>query len=419
MIKTKFIHVLGTSALVSALAMSASAADPQVEVMHFWTSGGEAKALNVIKTALDSQGVDWKDAPIAGGGGDNAKTVMRARIAAGNPPTAMLMLGQEIIDWANEGMLTDVNTAANQGNWDKVLPNSVQTFTKVNGNYVSVPTNIHRVNMVWANSTAFKKIGADVPKTWVEFNQLAPKFQAAGIIPLAHGGQAWQDMTLFDSVVLGIGGPNFYRQVFVEQNIQAINSQTMEKVFDQMRLLSGMLDPNYPGRDWNLATGMVIRGEAAMQIMGDWAKGEFTASGKVANQDFHCFPSPGTTQDFLVNSFSMFEQGNRDLKSAQAAMASAIMDPEVQVQFNLAKGSIPARTDADMSAFDACSRSTMADLKSSSASDRSLPTFAFTHAASSDMVGAFTDVVTAHFNDPKMTSKSAIKQLAKAVKSVM
>lgn len=411
--------------LLASMAISGSqlalASDANVEVMHFWTSGGEAKALSVVKDALDEQGIAWKDSPIAGGGGDNAKTVMRARIFSGNPPTAMLMLGQEIIDWANEGLLTDVNAAAEQGNWDNVLPEAVQTFTKVDGNYVSVPTNIHRVNMVWANKASFEKIGADVPTTWAEFNALADDFRAAGIIPLAHGGQAWQDMTLFDSVVLGIGGQDFYQRLFVEQDLSAIESSTMTQVFDQMRTLSTMVDDNFAGRDWNIATSMVIRGEAAMQVMGDWAKGEFSVAGKQPNEDFLCFASPGTRDHFifLVNSFSMFEQKDPALKQSQLAMANAIMQPQVQVDFNLAKGAVPARLDTDMNAFDACAKATMSDLQSSSANNTSVPTFAFTHAAGSHVVGAFTDVVTLHFNSPEMSSAEAAEQLKLALQSVL
>lgn len=413
--------LLLVSSLIFALGQPVYAANTDVEVMHFWTSGGEAKALAVVKDALDDQGIGWKDVPIAGGGGDNAKTVMRARIVAGNPPTAMLMLGQEILDWANEGLLTDVNSVAKAENWDQILPSAVQSFTKINGDYVSVPTNVHRVNMVWANKAAFDKIGAEIPTNWTEFNALSARFKAANIIPLAHGGQAWQDMTLFDSVVLGVGGQDFYKQLLMQQDAAAVDSPQMIAVFDQMRLLSKMVDDNSPGRDWNIATSMVIKGDAAMQIMGDWAKGEFSIAGQQPNEDFLCFPAPGTQDNFifLVNSFSMFEQKDKALKQSQLAMANAIMQPSVQVAFNLAKGSVPARQDVDMSNFDACAQATMKDLRNDSQRGTAVPTFAFTHAADGAIVGAFTDVVTAHFNNPDMTSAEAAAQLKKALASVL
>jgi glucose/mannose transport system substrate-binding protein len=88
---------------------------------------------------------------------------------------------------------------------------------------------------------------------------------------------------------------------------------------------------------------MVINGEAAMQIMGDWAKGEFTNAGKTAGTDFLCLPAPSATGDFvfLVNSLSMFTQSDPDAAAAQETLAAAITDPAVQTAFNVRKGSIP------------------------------------------------------------------------------
>ena len=89
-------------ALAVGLAPAAQAAE-EVEVLHWWTSGGEAAALNVLKQDLEGQGVTWQDMPIAGGGGSEAMTVLRARVTAGNPPTAVQMLGFDIQDWGRRG----------------------------------------------------------------------------------------------------------------------------------------------------------------------------------------------------------------------------------------------------------------------------------------------------------------------------
>ncbi len=97
-------------------------------------------------------GVAWTDAPVAGGGGDAAKTALQARIASGNPPAAMLMLGQAILDWSGEGMLGNVDAIAAAEGWDAALPQAVKDFTKVDGHYVSVPTNVHRTDMIWASA---------------------------------------------------------------------------------------------------------------------------------------------------------------------------------------------------------------------------------------------------------------------------
>lgn len=400
--------------------LSVAHAEPAVEVMHFWTSGGEVAALSAVRDKVVASGVTWKDSPIAGGGGDQAKTALQARIASGNPPTAMLMLGQNIIDWANQGLLGNVDELAKTENRDQKLSKAVQDFTKVNGHYVSVPTNVHRTDMIWVSTAAFKKIGAEFPKTWEELNALAPRFRDAGIIPLAHGGQAWQEAYMFEAVVAGVGGADFYRKALVELDDASLRGETMVAVFDELATLRGMIDENASGRDWNLAKAMVINGQAAMQIMGDWAKGEFGNAGKKPGDDYACIAVPKGKGDafvYLVNSLSLFSQKSDDGTKGQQVLASAIMDPEVQIKFNQAKGAIPARMDIDLSSMDSCAQATSAALSSNDKSGTAVPTFAGTHAANAAVVSAATDAITEFFNSKKSGAEGA-ELLADAVAAV-
>ena len=132
------------------------------------------------------------------------------------------------------------------------------------------------------------------------------------MIPLAHGGQNWQDFTTFEDVAMGVGGPDFYRKALVQLDAGTINGPTMIKVLETYKKIKQYTDKNAPGRDWNLATAMVIKGEAGLQLMGDWAKGEFLAAGKVPGKDFVCVAAPGTAKDFTFNidSFAMFKLKN-------------------------------------------------------------------------------------------------------------
>ena len=407
-----------TMAILLGMTVTAALAEPSVEVMHFWISGGEAAALSAVRDKVVSEGVKWTDAPVAGGGGDAAKTALQARVASGNPPAAMLMLGQNVIDWANEGLLGNVDALAAAQGWDAVLPQAVKDFTKIGGHYVSVPTNVHRTDMIWASKAAFDKIGAPYPTTWVELNALAPKFLAAGIIPLAHGGQSWQEAYMFESVALRVGGAEFYRKSLADLDDATLRGPDMVKVFDDLMQLRGMIDKNAPGRDWNLASAMVINGEAAMQIMGDWAKGEFTNAGKVSGDDYACIPAPKANGKpgfvYLVYSLSLFTQTDPDLIRGQEVLASAIMNKDVQVAFNKVKAATPARTDADMSGLDACAQATAADLAAADAAGTAVPTFAGTHAANATIVGAATDAITGFFNSD-MTADARATVLADAI----
>jgi len=157
---------------------------------------------------------------------------------------------------------------------------------KYHGHYVAVPVNVHRINWMWCNPDVFKKAGARIPTTWAEFEVAAKKIQEAGFIPVAWGGEPWQEATVFETIVAGIGGTDFYKKTMIQADPEALNSPTMVKVLETLRMVKQYTDPGAPGRAWNLATAMVIKGEAAMQFMGDWAKGEFVAAGKKADVDY-------------------------------------------------------------------------------------------------------------------------------------
>jgi glucose/mannose transport system substrate-binding protein len=407
------------SLVASFIGMGTAHAQEQaVEVVHWWTSGGEAAALNVLKEDMQKRGYGWKDSPIAGGGGEQARTVLRARVAAGNPPDAMQMLGFTILDYAEEGLLGDLSSVATKEGWDKVVPAPLARFSKNSkGQWVAAPVNIHRTNWIWANKKIFDELKISPPKTFDELMAISAKIKKAGYIPLAHGGQPWQEATIFDSAVVSAGGPEFYRKAMIELNKEALGSKTMEKAFDQMRQLRTLVDSNFSGRDWNLATAMVINGKAAMQIMGDWAKGEFIKAGKKPNVDFLCFQYPGTEGTFTFNTdqFAMFKVGEKQAVG-QLVLASAIMSPNFQEAFNLAKGSIPARTDVPDTKFEACGKKSMADLKTAIKNNSMLGSFAHGHAMPDSVKGAIYDVVTKFFNSGG-SSADAVKQLVQAVEA--
>ncbi|WP_038144003.1 ABC transporter substrate-binding protein [Thioclava atlantica] len=401
---------------IAALAVSGAArAEGTVEVLHWWTSGGEAKAVGELKSAFEAQGGTWIDSPIAGGGGDAAMTALRARVVAGNPPTAVQLKGPGIQEWAEQGALNDVQGVAESENWDSVLPPVLASIMKYDGKYVAAPVNIHRVDWMWANPKLLADAGIEtMPTTWDEFNAVADKLMEAGITPLAHGGQPWQDATVFEDVVLGIGGAEFYRKALVELDQEALTSDTMVASFDQLRKLRGYVDPNFPGRDWNLATAMVMRGEAAFQIMGDWAKGEFLAAGKVPGEDFLCIPTPGNGFVLNSDSFTFFKVSGEENLKGQQVLASLIMSPDFQKTFNLAKGSIPARTDVPLDEFDMCAKKSHEDLLAAIENDTLVPSMAHEMAIPRSVRGEFLDLVTEFFNSD-MDSATAVKRLSDAV----
>ena len=410
---------LSTAIVTAAMMLTSGAAiaQEQVEVLHWWTSGGEAAALNVLKEDLQGQGIGWLDMPVAGGGGEGAMTVLRARVTAGSPPTAVQMLGFDILDWAAEGALGNLDEIASAEGWDAVVPAALQGFAKYDGHWVSAPVNVHSTNWVWANKAILDELGLAQPTTWDEFVAAMQAAKDAGYVALAHGGQPWQEATVFDSIVVGAGGPEFYKRAFIDLDQEALGGPEMVEAFKRMETLRGFVDDNFSGRDWNLASAMVINQEAAFQIMGDWAKGEFLRAEKVPGTDFLCFRVPGSegTVTFNADQFAMFNV-NEGFRAAQQKMASAIMSPEFQIAFNTVKGSVPARTDVAGDQFDACGQQGMAELAAAAEAGTLLGSMAHGHANPAAVKNAIYDVVTAHFNG-EYDAETAAQELAIAVES--
>jgi glucose/mannose transport system substrate-binding protein len=397
----------------------ASAQAGQVEVMHWWTSGGEAKSIAVLKGMVEDAGHTWKDFAVAGGGGENAMTVLRSRAVSGNAPASAQIKGLEIQEWGDLGFLADLTPVAEAQNWETVLPSVVSDVMKHEGKYVAAPVNVHRVNWMWANKSVFDDNGLEVPTSLKELWKVSDTLKAKGITPIAHGGQPWQDTTTFESIVLSLGGADFFAKAFVEHDVKTLESKTMKTAFDEFRKVKGYIDKGAPGRDWNVATSMVIKGEAAMQFMGDWAKGEFTAANKKPGVDYYCVPFPGTDGEFTFNidSLAMFKQNNAENEKAQMKMAELVVSPKFQETFNLNKGSIPVRLDQDMSPFDACALAAMDTFKSTAKSGKGLvPSMAHGMSTTSAIGGAIADVVTDFFNSD-MTSDEAVLKLSRAIRA--
>lgn len=410
-------RALAASIAFLTLASASIAQEKKIEVLHMWTSGGEAAAAGVLKDAMAAKGYTWTDTPAIGT--EALNQVLRSRVASQTAPGAVDLHSQEIGPWVTEGALTDLSSLATKGNWDNVMSKAIIPYVKRDGAYYAVPTEMHRANWLWYNKKVFDKLGLQPPKTLDEFKAVAEKLRAAGVIPLAIGGQNWQEATLFESILVAIAGPDFYRKAIMEQDEAALSSDTMVKVFDEFRSMNKYTDPNFPGRDWNIATQMVMSGTAGMQVLGDYAKGEFDNAKLKVNVDFGCAPAPGTAGTYLsvVDAFGFFLNSNESVKQAQLQLAEVIMDPEVQLAFSIKKGSIPARTDVKVDKLDACGQAAYKDRGEAEAAGKIFPSVAHFEAWPAAKSGVFMDVISTFFEKPSMSSKDAVAQLVSGLKS--
>ncbi|MCX4027503.1 carbohydrate ABC transporter substrate-binding protein [Endozoicomonas sp. SM1973] len=412
-VKQRFFPMLG--ALILMLSQISVAGE--VEVLHWWTSGGEARSLDVLKQKLVKQGHSWKDFAVVGGSGDKAMAVLKSRALSGFPPTATQILGHHIQEWGKLGLLTNLDKIANEQKWEAILPDFVRKLVSYGGHYVAVPVNVHRVNWLWVNPRLFKQAGAKIPTNLDEFWVTLETLKKAGITPIAHGDQSWQNSTVFELLMLAMNGAEFYVKAFVELDNVSLTSEKMVNVFTAFRKLKQYMDPNTLDRDWNAATSMVINGKAAMQIMGDWAKGEFITEKKQLGKDYLCVSIPSTSMSFpyVVDSFIMFEISDPENKKAQADLVKNILNKEFQQTFNMNKGSIPVRQDMVLDNFDACAKESKKVLTSKDA--KIIPSLSHGMAVTTYTQNAIFEVITEFFRNDKISPKEATRQLGAAVQA--
>jgi glucose/mannose transport system substrate-binding protein len=392
-----------------AVGPALAVAQEKAEVLHWWTSGGESAAVKVFADEFNKEGGEWVDTAIAGGA--NARTAGINRIVGGNPPTVMQFnTGKQFDELVANGMLRDLDDVAAAGKWNDVLPPAIITAI-TRGDVYAVPVNIHGENWLWYNTKVIADAGLEPPKTFEDLIALGPKLAEKGIIPLAQGGQPWQERLLFDAVLLAQAGPDTFKAVYGDSNVDAASGAEFRKAADTFAALRGLVDPGSPGRNWNDATGLVITGKAAAQVMGDWAKGEFIAAGLTPGKEYGCVSLPGG----YVMGGDVFVFPKTDDKAALAAqtkMAELMMSPKVQIEFNKKKGSVPVRLDVDVSSMDECAQKGMATLKDPA---KQIPSINFL--ASPDLRGAVEDVVTQFWNTSSMTPDEFVTKFVGAMKA--
>jgi glucose/mannose transport system substrate-binding protein len=346
--------LLGASALGAGLATSAGAVE--LEVSHWWTSGGEAAAVAKLAEAWNATGHTWLDGAIAGGGG-TARPIITSRILGGDPMDAFQFNhGQQAQEMIQEGLLLDLTDVAEANNWEEVInPPSLLDACTYEGRVYCAPLNIHSSQWLWLSHDAFEKAGVPVPTNWDEFAAAAPALREAGIQPLAMGQQPWQPNLAFGAMAIAIAGIDAWSRVNINKDESVVMGPEYTKVFEAAAQAREM-SQGATMQDWNQATAMVLNGEAGGQIMGDWAQGEFAVAGQVAGQDYTCLPGLGANEvlDTGGDAFYFPAQDDPEVTAAQKELAALFVSPEVQVSFNLVKGSLPIRGDVDLAAANDC-----------------------------------------------------------------
>ncbi|MGF1767557.1 ABC transporter substrate-binding protein [Enterovibrio makurazakiensis] len=405
-------HVLFASLL---LATGTPTLATSVELLHWWTSKGEQLALQELESALEKQGFSLASTPVRGGGGDTAMTVLQARAIAGNPPEMALIEGPGIQSWATLGFVTDLHKVATKQQWQARFPDIATRINTYKGHFVAAPVNIHRVNWLWANKTVFDQHNLTPPTTWSEFFLVADTLKQKGIPALSIGNEHWQLAVLFEVLALGLYGSDFYRDLLIDFDESLVSSQKTVDLFKTFRQLKPYMTDPSATISWDSATFNVAEGKAAMQLQGDWVKGELSALGYVPNTDYYCLPAPGTHNAFIYNvdSFVLFRQRTETSDRMANQLAETIVSAEFQSRFNQRKGSIPILNDVDMSPFDVCAKASKQQFDHAQANDSLLPSMSDSMAVSPQRQEAMLELINHYFNDDSFTEEEAISQLMK------
>ena len=348
--------VLKSLLVGTALTCASAASAIELEVTHWWTSGGEAAAVTELAKAWDATGNTWLDGAIAGSGGV-ARPIIISRILGGDPMAAtQLNHGRQAEELIEAGLMLDLTDIAEAGGWkDIVKPSGLLDACTLDGKIYCVPINIHSWQWLWLSNQAFADAGVDTPTNWEEFAASADALRAAGKVPLAMGAQGWQQSGAFGVIAVAIAGSDAWRAVNVDKNAEVAAGPEYSKVFEAAVAARDMAkDGNV--QDWNQATNMVITGAAGGQIMGDWAQGEFAVAEQVAGTDYSCLPGLGVTELLSTGGDAFYFPVLTDEAqiAAQSELAALMLRPDTQVAFNLAKGSLPVRGDIDLSAANDC-----------------------------------------------------------------
>lgn len=373
---------------------TAAGGKEKVEVFSWWTTGGEAAGLDKLIAKFNAEHPDWEvfNAAVAGGAGTNAKAVLKTRMLGGDPPDSFQVhMGHELIDtWVTTGYMEPLDDLFNSEGWTTTFPEGVLEIVSHDGHYWSVPVNIHRSNVLWYNKTAFTDAEVEPPTTFEEFEDAAAKLEAKGYTPLALGdGEPFAASHLFESVLLGTLGADAYGGLWTGDTDW--NGPEVTEALENLKAMLQHVNDDHAALTWSQANDLLIQGDAAMTVMGDWVDGDYTAK---KFTDFGWAPPPGTDGIYLALSDTFGLPKNAPHPEAVKEFLKLLGSAEGQDIFNPLKGSIPARTDAGKPAagekdYDEYLRSAMEDWTS----DTIAPSVVHGAAASEGWASEFTTAI--------------------------
>jgi len=349
------MKILKTNKLLAACLLAALSSAPIVastDISHNWVADSESAAMGVFRDKYVALGGQWQDSTFPDTEASISST--KTRIIGGKPPMALqASLGRVLGDFAEAGMLQNMNNLAANGNWSSNISASMAQMGQFEGQWVAAPVFVDVINWMYTNNDVLAAAGVSAPTTWAEFTASLAKLKAAGKIPLAIGGQSWQEAILFDHVLLSVGGTELYDGL-MSGNPEVLEGNQIRTALEQFVDLRQYTDEGKSGRSWNDTNTLLLSGKAAYFFMGPWASGSYADLGDEGGQ-WSCRLTPWNQgMTIVADGFLFIKVDDAADRKAQNLFAQAVMDPATQIAAAKAKGTLPATTSASASDFSGC-----------------------------------------------------------------
>jgi glucose/mannose transport system substrate-binding protein len=398
--------------IASAIAVGAGGCEAPastrntVEIIDWWVNAGEAPALAALIETFEDQNPDQRILNTALGTSTDARRRIIERMYGGQPPeTFQANGGWDLLTWVLSNNVDNRNgtlTALDSWNdWPSAIPEPVLETVRVDASIYAVPLNIHRVNTLFFNRKVFVDHGVPVPTggtlaTLDDLFTLANTLRVHGLAaPIALGMRdPWTlSLLLFENILVARTGGEGYRRFFLGTD-DVLATPTMTTALTDLTTLLGYTNADAGGITWSQAIDMVRHGDAAMTIMGDWAKGYFLDQARKdqLDVDFGQIPTPGTDGTFVFTTDTFGLPFGARNKEGARALLSLFASVEGQDTFSVIKGSIPARQDAGKGPYDSAALQTIAEFRAVS-DDRMRLVPATAILAPPDYMNAINDVL--------------------------
>ncbi|MGL9617389.1 ABC transporter substrate-binding protein [Bradyrhizobium sp. U531] len=403
-----------------AFARAQGAVKPRLTAISQWSAGSDGAAITALGKKFEEKGGVWQHSPVPGFTTEMMNK-LRAQIMAGDPPACSQLKGPEIAAWSKIAPTLDLDAVVAAAGYEKVVAPDLAKLHKPGGKWIALPLQIYSTNMLFLSKRAMDKAKADkIPVTWAEFNDLAEKMKAGGVpFPVANGGTRPDDGQKFEAALAGIS-PLAYRAAMMNLEKKALEGPEIKAAFAQVRKIADWMDPNVGAQHFSTNLKRFVDGDMGMMIMGGWAQGVLRNAG-FKFEDFTIAPGPSDNGKpvFLLNAdaFIFWQRKEADLQAGQTLMAQLVMDPAIQTMYSQITGSIPVRTDVDLSGegWSEGQRTTAKALKDAIASNQAVLSMAHNMAQENGMTAAMIDVITEYVKNKSIKPDQAATRLAEAV----